>query len=612
MMPRRRPSKPTGSLVEYGVIGDLHSAALVSRHGSIDWLCFPRLDSPSVFAALLDAERGGAFSIAPSDPYESEQRYVAETNLLETRFETPTGRAVLTDFMPVETVDQEEYAFQELHRILVVEKGHVEGGAEFAPRFDYGRVPPNLTRHDHGIHANGASHNLVLSSDLPFEVDDDVALADWSLDEGQRLRFILRYGTEYVRRPEVYMTDVKVSLTTAFWKSWILPTTFDGRWRDPVLRSALALKLLIYAPTGALAAAATTSLPETPGGIRNWDYRYSWVRDSAYAMLAFQGLGFTREARRYLRWLRRLLRGLTRDVNELRVLYGLEGETDLAETELPHLRGYLESRPVRIGNAAIEQVQHDVYGSLVAAIYESYRFPEGFPDEAWRTVRAVAEHIVRNWERPDQGIWEIRGPPQRYTHSAVMSWVALDRALKIAETRLQGEYWDRWGRERDRIHATILERAWNPRLRSFTQTLDGTDVDASLLTIPLVGFLPPDDPRVLSTMEVLDLELGDGPFLYRYRNDDGLPGKEGAFLLCSFWMVHALAMAGRVEDAQRRFDALSNLAGRLGLFSEEVDPRTLKALGNFPQALTHLAHINAALALHKALEQRPHFVAAKQ
>ena len=611
-MPKRRPVRPTGSLVEYGVIGDLHTAALVSKHGGIDWLCFPRLDSPSVFAGLLDAERGGSFSIAPFEPYESEQRYVPETNLLETRFQTANGTAVLTDFMPVEEVDHEEYAFQELHRVLTVQQGRVEGTAEFAPRFDYARVPPTLTRLEHGVHAHGAGHDLILSSDAPFEIEDDVALADWSLTAGQRVRFVLRYGTEYVRRPDVYMTDEKVAMTTLFWKSWVRRITYAGRWRDQVLRSALALKLLIYSPTGALAAAATTSLPETRGGVRNWDYRYSWVRDSAYAMLAFHGLGFTREARRYLRWLRRLLRGLTRDVRELRVLYGLEGETDLAEIELPHLRGYLDSRPVRLGNAAIDQVQQDVYGSLVAAIYEAYRLPEGFPDEAWRTVRALAEHIVQTWERPDQGIWEIRGPPQRHTHSAVMSWVALDRALRIAETRLQGEYWERWGRERDRIHATVLEQAWNPKLQAFTQTLGGSDLDASVLVIPLVGFLPPDDPRVLATLKALDQELGEGPFLYRYRNDDGLPGREGAFLLCSFWMVHALALAGRLEDAQRRFDALSNLAGTLGLFSEEVDPRTNTALGNFPQALTHLAHINAALALYAALERQPRPLAAKQ
>lgn len=597
--PRARLSPP--SLVDYGVIGDLHTAALVSKHGSLDWLCLPRLDSPSVFAALLDDERGGQLRIAAREPYESSQAYVRDTNLLQTEFVTESGRALLTSFMPVEEIDGEEYAFQELHHVLEVRSGRMSGDALFAPRFNYGMAVTNLETQTHGILARGAGQQLVLSSDMVWRLEGDAAIAEWSGIAGERLRCVLRYGTGFARPVGAYDTDGKRRATEAYWRAWSARSSYAGRDRDAVQRSALALKLLTYAPTGALAAAVTTSLPEALGGGRNWDYRFSWVRDSAFAMQAFNALGYVREARRYLRWLRRLLRGLAANVADLRVGYGLEGETEAPEQELGYLKGYLGSRPVRIGNAALRQFQLDIYGSVADAVFEAYRLPGGFPDEAWRTVRAIADYVVEHWQEPDHGIWEIRGPRRRYTHSALMSWVALDRAMRIAEARGHSEYNQSWGTEREQIRSAILTQGWDPGRGTFVQSFGAPDLDASLLLVPIVGFLPPRDPRVRSTIDALDHELGQGPFVYRYRGHDHLEGDEGAFLICSFWMVHALALAGRLDEARRRFEDLVRLAGPLGLFSEEVDPASGRALGNFPQALTHLSHINAAVALDAAL-----------
>jgi GH15 family glucan-1,4-alpha-glucosidase len=584
-----RPRLPASSLVHYGVIGDLHTAALVSKEGGVDWLCLPRLDSPSVFAALLDDERGGRLRIAPRGEYASSQSYLPDTNILRTEFATPSGRGVLTTFMPVESIDGEEYAEQEVHALFEVTEGTLEIDAEFSPRFNYALALTKVERRPHGVLARGGGHSLAFASDLDFGLDEDSGVAAWTGRAGDRIRFVLRYDTEG-----------KLESTAAFWRAWTDRCSYRGRWRDAVVRSALALKLLTYAPTGALAAAATTSLPEAPGGERNWDYRYSWVRDSAFAMQVFHALGYTREARRYLRWLRRLLRNHTSHVGALQVCYGLEGETEAPETELGHLRGYLDSRPVRVGNAAIDQFQLDTFGALASAVYEAYGRPEGYPDEAWRTVRALADYVAEHWRDPDHGIWEIRGPKRPYTHSALTCWVALDRAIRIAHARGHPEYEQRWGVERDAIRDAIHTRGWSDRAGAFTQAFDGDALDASLLLMPLVGFIDPRDPRWLSTLDAIDRDLGQGPFVYRYRAPDNLSGQEGTFLLCAFWMVQALAKAGRVEEARRRFDALSRLAGPVGLFSEEVEPASGLSLGNFPQALTHLSHIAAALALEDA------------
>jgi GH15 family glucan-1,4-alpha-glucosidase len=543
-------------------------------------------------------------SIRPLEKYESEHLYEGDSNILHTLFTTPTGKARIIDFMPLEEIDRDDYNFQEVHRILEVTQGHLQGDVEFQPAFDYARVPTVLTKTRHGILATGAGQRLVLSSDQPFEIDQGVAFSSWDLHAGERLRFVLRFDTRFPRPVDAYGSDEKLEMTRAYWHRWIGRCSYRGRYADKVKRSALTLKLLTYSPTGAFAAAATTSLPETIGGERNWDYRYSWIRDSAFALEAMHGVGYSDLARRYLRWMRRLLRGLSTNVGDLRVCYGLEGESDLHEATLDHLRGYLDSRPVRIGNAAALQTQHDIYGAIANAFFEAYQRPEGFPDEAWRSLRALAEHVLKIWEKPDHGIWEIRGPVRRYTHSALMCWCVLDRSIKVASLRGHPESAEGWISERDRMREEIESKGWNEAKKAFVMTLDGgDDLDASLLAIPLVDFLPGTDPRVLSTLTAIDAELGQGPFIRRYKHDDGLAGSEGAFLILSFWMVCALARGHQVAPARRRFDELLGLAGPLGLYSEQVDPATRTALGNFPQAFTHLAMVNAALDLHAAETQ---------
>jgi alpha,alpha-trehalase len=601
----RSPGLPAASLVDYGIIGDLHSAALVSVHGSIDWLCWPRFDSPSAFAALLDPERGGFLRVAPLDAYRSSQQYEPRTNVLRTEFVTERGRATLIAFMPVAEIDGQEYGEQEVHLQFRVTEGTVDAGIEYAPRLHYGLKPTTLESARHGVLASHGPERVALSTPAPLAVQGDVATGQWSGTAGESLGLVLRYGESLVAPFDAAAQERKHHRTSAFWENWCSRGRYEGPWSGAVLRSALTLRLLTYAPTGALVAAATTSLPETIGGSRNWDYRFSWVRDSSFTVSVLHGLGYAREARRYLRWLRRLLRGTVANIGQLSVCYGLEGETDLTEVELPHLRGYLDSRPVRIGNEAAKQFQLDIFGSLADAIHLAYGSPEGHPDEAWRSLQALADHVAAHWQEPDHGIWEIRGPKARYTHSALMSWVALDRAIQVAVARGCPERAAPWQEACGQVRDAILAQGWSRERGSFVQAFGSDAADASLLLMPIVGFLPADDPRVQATVHRIRDELGTGPFVHRYRAPDGLAGEEGAFLMCSFWMVEALALMGETEEAASRFQALCRLAGPLGLFTEEVDPRTCSPLGNFPQALTHLSHIQAALALQRAAPHAP-------
>lgn len=598
---------PTGahsadpSLLDYGIIGDLHSAALVSRQGSVDWLCWPRFDSPSVFARLLDHDQGGHLRVAPEGPYESSQEYEPRTAILHTRFEAPGGRATLEAFMPVSESDGHVSGEHEVQMRFAVEEGEVTAGIEFAPRFGYAAAATELRPGPHGVLAAQGEEAAALSTSAALAVSGTAATGRWRGREGDALGLSLRYDEPIVRRHDDADQAAKRRRTAEFWQAWCARGRHGGPWGPSVERSALTLRLLTYAPTGALAAAATTSLPETVGGTRNWDYRFSWVRDSSLAMSALHGLGHTREARRYVRWLRRLLRGAPSRVGGLRVCYGLEGETDLPELELGHLRGHRGSRPVRVGNEAAGQVQMDIFGSLADAIHRVDQAPGGLhPDDAWRGLQAIADHVCRHWQEPDHGIWEVRGPKARYTHSALMCWVALDRATAAAHARGQPERAAGWQEALGAIREAILRDGWSERKRSFVQSLGSEGVDASLLLVPLVGFLPANDPRVRSTLHRIREELGSGPFIHRYNAPDGLPGQEGAFLLCSFWMVEALALSGETDEARDRFAALCKLAGPLGLFSEQVDPATGDPLGNFPQALTHLSLIQAALALEKS------------
>lgn len=598
-MPRSRAPLPPPSLLDYGIIGDLHSAALISRHGSLDWLCWPRFDSPSLFARLLDKDKGGHLRIAPAGAYRSSQEYEPRTNILRTQFITEHGRASLEAFMPISEIDGHEYSEQEVHLAFRVLEGTVTCEVEFAPRLHYAMGATTLHSHPNGVRASHGDESVTLSTAAPLAVQGDLAAGDWTGQQGQSLGFILRYGETLVRPFDDRDALAKHHRTAAYWEGWCARGRFDGPWQGSILRSALTLKLLTYAPTGALVAAATTSLPETIGGTRNWDYRYSWVRDSSFTVSVLHGLGYSLEARRYIRWLRRLLRGTISNIGQLRVCYGLEGESNLPEIELTHLRGYLDSRPVRVGNDAVKQFQLDIFGSLADAIHLSYQTPDGHPDEAWRSLQAIADHVCKHWKESDHGIWEIRGPKLRYTHSALMSWVALDRATRIATAKGLDERAVVWQEQAANIRDAILGDGWSARRNCFVQSFGSDVVDASLLLMPILGFLPADDPRVQGTIHRIREELGAGPFIHRYKADDGLPGREGAFLICSFWMVEALAMSGEDAEARERFDALCRLAGPLGLFCEEVDPATRDPLGNFPQALTHLSLIQAALALDR-------------
>lgn len=595
------------SLLDYGIIGDLHSAALVSRHGSVDWLCWPRFDSPSVFARLLDEDHGGHLRVAPVGPFGSSQEYEPRTAILRTRFAAPSGRATLEAFMPVSESDGHASGEHEVHLRFTVEEGEVTAGIEFAPRFGYAAAPTDLRAGPHGVLAAQGGETAALSTPASLAVRGGAAVGQWTGARGDSLGLSLRYDEPVLRRHDDDGQAAKRARTAEFWEAWCSRGRHAGPWGPAIERSAVTLRLLTYAPTGALAAAATTSLPETVGGTRNWDYRFSWVRDSSLAMCALHGLGHTREARRYVRWLRRLLRGTASRVGELRVCYGLEGETELPELELGHLRGHRGSRPVRVGNEAAGQVQMDIFGSLADAIHRVDQAPGGLHhDDAWRGLQAIADHVGRHWQEPDHGIWEVRGPKARYTHSALMCWVALDRAMAAAHARGQPERAADWEAALHAIREAILRDGWSGRKQSFVQSFGSEAVDASLLLVPLVGFLPADDPRVRSTLRRIREELGAGPFIHRYRAPDGLPGDEGAFLLCSFWMVEALALSGELEEARERFAALCRLAGPLGLFSEQVDPATGDPLGNFPQALTHLSLIQAALALEKSASvERP-------
>lgn len=601
-VPRAASRLPHSSLLDYGIIGDLHSAALVSSQGSMDWLCWPRFDSPSIFAGLLDREKGGRLRVCPAGLLQSSQEYEPRTNILRTHFVAKGGRATLEAFMPVSEIDHHEYGEHEVQLRFTVQSGSVAAAIEFAPRFNYALGKTTLRSSPHGVLASCGDDRAALSTPAVLTVQDDLATAEWTGRKGDALGLTLRHDEKVVRPYDEEDSIAKHNRTAAFWEGWCARGRYEGPWRDAVLRSALTLRLLTYAPTGAMVAAATTSLPESPGGSRNWDYRFSWVRDSSFTTSVLHGLGYSREARRYVRWLRRLLRGAINNVGQLRVCYGLEGETDLPEVELRHLRGYLDSRPVRIGNEAAKQYQLDIFGSLADAIYRAYHTPEGHPDEAWRSLQAIADHVCKHWKEPDHGIWEVRAPKARYTHSALMCWVALDRATKVASARGQAEWGASWEGELKAIREAILRDGWSESKRSFVQSFGSQAIDASMLLAPIVGFLPADDPRVLGTIERVREELGSGPFIHRYKAPDGLPGQEGAFLICSFWMVEALAMAGETKEAQERFDALCRLAGPLGLFCEEVDPVSRAPLGNFPQALTHLSQIQAALALERQQE----------
>jgi GH15 family glucan-1,4-alpha-glucosidase len=592
-------------IADYAIIGCTRSAALISRDGSIDWLCWPRFDSPSIFARFLDHEKGGYFSIAPSGAFKSLRRYIDSTNVLETTFDTESGTARLIDLMPVMLEKEKRHRltpFRQLLRRIECVSGEVEIEVRFSPRTNYARSSIKLRYRRDSVICEQIPIALHLRSDIRFTLDGPDASARFTIRKGERHDFAMAFED---RSPAVmpHIGDEatrEIETTLSFWREWSSHCTYDGPHRDQVVRSVLLLKLLSYAPSGAIVAAPTTSLPERIGGVRNWDYRYCWLRDAAFTVSALDNCGFTVEGGAFLDWMLYATR-LTHP--RLQILYDVFGEPKIPERTLDHLEGYQQSRPVRIGNDAHNQLQLDIYGEVLAAVEEHLDPDAG---DLYRDVRQLlsrlADRVVEKWKEPDSGIWEKRSGRKQHVHAKVMAWAALDCAERLAQKKyIPDGRVDAWRRAKEEIRETVLDRGFNSELGSFVSILDGDELDASLLYLSRVGFLKPDDPRILGTIDAIQKRLGRAELLYRYelKTDDGLPPGEGAFLACSFWLVEALALAGRMDEARDNFRKLLDRCNDLGLYAEEIDVESGAQLGNFPQALTHVGLINAALCLAK-------------
>ncbi len=585
---------------DYGLIGDMRTAALVGLDGAIDWCCLPRFDSGSVFAALLDTERGGTWAIHPEGRWTSTQRYLPRTNILETTFRTAEGGVIsLTDFMPVAEDGRPSGQHPEIHRRMRCSRGRVAMSMTFMPRFEYGARTTRLDLLRAGLFATDRTDQvLTLSSAKPFEwqVEQSTATARFELEKGEERWMVLRYDDDDIHPVDRYESSRKLDNTAAFWQRWSAKVRYRGPYRGMVKRSALALKLLTHAETGALIAAPTTSLPETVGGGRNWDYRFVWLRDAAFTLAALDAVGHHREADQFMRFLKKVCRH--EGGGHLQIMYGIDGRRDLVERQLDHLSGYRNSRPVRVGNGAVGQLQLDVYGEVLETA-DIWRRNHEMTEGTWRVLRGLVDWVSRNWHLPDSSIWEVRGEVRHYVFSKVMSWVALDRGVQIAEELNLESDTVAWRAARDRVHAEIMERGWSEERQSFVQSYDHDALDAAALAIPMVRFLPWNHARVHGTVHAIARELTtqDGELVFRYRHPDGLEGEEGAFSICTFWLAQALAMIGEREQAERVFRRMLRHANHVGLYSEEIDPYTGEFLGNFPQAFTHIALINCAAAL---------------
>jgi GH15 family glucan-1,4-alpha-glucosidase len=583
---------------DYGIIGDTHSAALVGNDGSIDWCCFPRFDSPSVFAAILDDRKGGRFRLAPTAYRQSTQSYLPNTNVLVTQFRTDSGLVQVLDFMPCYAEDGGRIiAFQEIHRVVRCLEGQVEVEVLFQPRFDYARSPVVMRDHRAGVSASGNGEHMALACPLPLAIEGDTARACLRLEAGQEACFVLRYGQQEPLPLRLYKVEEKLARTTAFWEGKAHGCRYEGPWREMVVRSYLVLHLLVYSPTGAIVAAPTTSLPEEIGGVRNWDYRYAWLRDASFTLDALLGLGHVEEATHFMRWLVKIC--IPCGV-ESHIMYGIGMEQDLDEEELPHLEGFKGSRPVRIGNAAHHQLQLDVFGEVLHSAYSWAREGGRISRPLWHLLEAFAEAAYRNWQRPDRGIWEVRSGPYHFVYSNFMCWVALDRATRLARSLGRRHKPRLWQQRAQAIREDIMRRGWSDRKGSFVQHYETEALDASNLLMPIFGFLPANDERMQSTIQRTMEELEVDGFLRRYNTEeteDGLPGTEGAFNLCTFWLIRCLAKLGRLEEARERFDRMLGYANHLGLFAEMTDPSSGEMLGNFPQGFTHRGVILTALEL---------------
>ena len=585
---------------DYALIGDCETAALVSRDGSIDWLCWPRFDSGACFAALLGGPEHGRWRLAPADPSPRvSRRYQDGTLILETDFETGDGAVTVIDFMPLRG------ECSDLVRTVVGRRGRVAMRMELVLRFDYGSAVPWVTREvDGGLQAIAGPDMVVLRSRVPVRGEGLTTVADFEVAAGETASFVLTFRASHLPAPQSVEPAAALADTQAFWRAWSERCTYQGEWADAVWRSLLTLKALTYRPTGGIVAAPTTSLPEHIGGTRNWDYRFCWLRDATLTLLAFMDAGYYEEAASWRDW---LLRAAAGSPSQVQIMYGLAGERRLLEWEVPWLPGYAGSRPVRVGNAAHDQLQLDVYGEVMDALYQARQ--GGLPESpaAWKLELALVSHLETIWDRPDEGIWEVRGPRQHFTHSKVMAWVALDRVIKGMEQHgLHGPL-DRWRRLRHRIHSEVCNRGFDARLGSFVQAYGSKQLDASLLMLPLVGFLPPSDPRVRGTVQAIEQGLMVDGLVLRYNTastDDGLPVGEGAFLACSFWLADNYVLQGREDDARRLFEHLLSLRNDVGLLAEEYDPRARRQLGNFPQAFSHISLVDTALNLTHAATER--------
>ena len=589
---------------DYGLLSDLQTAALVGRTGSIDWLTFPRFDSSSCFGSLLGGREHGRWLIAPCDAGPATtRRYRDDTLILESEWQMPEGRVRVIDFMPPRGNDPD------VVRIVEGLEGSVQMRTELVIRFDYGSVIPWVRRLDvRTLVGLGGPDGLVLRTPIQLEPEDMSHAAEFTVRAGDRVPFVLTWHPSHLEIPRPVDAEQALVDTEAFWRDWIGGCRYQGDYAGPVRRSLIVLKALTYRPTGGIVAAPTTSLPERIGGERNWDYRYCWLRDATFTLYALLNAGFTTEARQWRDW---LLRAVGGDPAKAQILYGLGGQRRVVEQELNWLPGYAGSRPVRIGNAAHEQFQLDVYGEVMDVLHQARVHGLDPDDHAWSFQRNLLEYLESAWDQPDEGIWEVRGPRRHFTHSKVLAWVGFDRAVQSVEQwGLEGPV-ERWRRVRQEIHEEVCSEGFNRELNSFTQAYGSDELDASTLLIPILGFLPPNDPRVIGTIDAIQRELTEDGFVQRYKTGasnavDGLSGHEGAFLPCSFWLVDALVMMGRLDEGKELFERLLGVQSDLGLLAEEYDPRERRLLGNFPQAFTHVGLVNSAynLSNHKGPAQQ--------
>jgi GH15 family glucan-1,4-alpha-glucosidase len=605
-------------IADHGLIGDLQTAALVTKDGSIDWFCAPRFDSPSLFGSLLDKGQGGHFRIRPAkDAFDTRQMYLPDTAILVTRFLSEAGVGEIYDFMPISgkvATDRHQ-----LVRMMRCVRGEITFDVDLAPRFDYGRAPHEAELTDHGAVFRSAEGTLTMHG--VREPDDErlahVQTSDagdlhltLTLRAGQTRGVVLQTGPEETPR-EIRVAEVQQLLddTTLFWKSWLAKSTYTGRWREMLMRSAITLKLMTYAPTGGIVAAPTAGLPEQVGGERNWDYRFTWIRDASFSVYALLAMGFTEEAADFSRWLLARVQEHAKGGNgsgPLNLMYRVDGSSDLTETILESWEGYRGSYPVRIGNGAAEQLQLDIYGEALDSVY--YGDERGIPlgQPGWEALVELLGWLADHWDQPEAGIWETRGGAKEFTYGRVMSWVAFDRAIRLATSHGRPAPLERWTAERDAIYQQVMTKGWNAERGAFVQQYEDTVLDSSLLRMSSVGFVTPQDPMWLTTLRAMDSELVTDSLVYRYdpgASPDGLQGSEGTFSLCTFMYVDALARAGRLEEARLTFDKMLTYSNHLGLFSEEIGP-TGEQLGNFPQAFTHLALIDSAITLDAQLSQK--------